>query len=60
MVQDLCTGQTLIQGPNKNDIYEWPQTMHVQPSAMVGVKTSVHEWYKRLGHPSSRTLQSFL
>ena len=59
-VKDLHTGQTLLQGPNKNDIYEWPPTVHVQPSAMVGVKTSVHEWHKRLGHPSSRTLYSLL
>jgi hypothetical protein len=59
-VKDLRTGQTLLQGPNKNDIYEWPLTVPVQPSAMVGVKTSVNEWQKRLGHPSSRTLQSLL
>ncbi|KAG6765992.1 hypothetical protein POTOM_030056 [Populus tomentosa] len=39
-VKDLRTGQILLQGPNKNDVYEWPQTLHVQPSAMVGVKTS--------------------
>jgi hypothetical protein len=35
--------QTLLQCPNKNDIYEWPLTVHVQPSAMIGVKTSVNE-----------------
>ena len=59
-VEDLSTRQTLLQGPNKNDIYEWPQAVHVLPSAMVDVKTSMHEWYKRLGHPSSRTLHSLL
>ena len=59
-MKDLHMGQTLFQCPNKNDIYEWPLTMHVQPSAMVGVKISVNEWHKRLDHLFSRTLQSLL
>lgn len=63
MVQDLRTRETLIRGPNKDDVYEWPKSVHfspIKPLAMIGVKAALHDWHKRLGHPSTRTLQHLI
>lgn len=59
-MQDLRTRETLIRGPNKNVVYEWPKSMHLfnnKPLAMVDVKAALHDWRKRLDRSSARTLE---
>ena len=58
LVKDLRTGATLIRGRNKNDVYVWPESLSPLTSfhAFVGVKAPLIDWYRRLGHPSSRIL----
>ncbi|CAL2238106.1 unnamed protein product [Prunus armeniaca] len=59
-VKDLSTGAVLLQGPNKDDVYEWSSQSLRQPQAMVGVVVSPNLWHRRLGHPHSKTLHQVL
>lgn len=60
-VKDLSTGATLLQGPNKDNTYEWPTTLHGTSShklvAFMRVKLSPYTWHRLLGHLSFRVLE---
>ncbi|CAB4316324.1 unnamed protein product [Prunus armeniaca] len=49
---DMNTGAVLLQGLNKDDVYEWPRS--VRPIGMMGVATPQSAWHQRLGHPHHR------
>ena len=54
LVKDLSTGASLVQGPNKDNIYEWPSTSRItQPTVHSSVAAPVDVWHRRLGHPSN-------
>ncbi|CAL9001359.1 unnamed protein product [Prunus brigantina] len=59
---DLRTGATLLQGPNKNDVYMWPGSMTdvSSPSALVSTASTLHDWHSRLGHPSQPVLDQLI
>lgn len=50
LVKELRTRATLLRGPTKDGVYEWP----VSPPllAFSSIKTSLSEWHHRLGHPA--------
>ncbi|CAL9769278.1 unnamed protein product, partial [Musa acuminata subsp. burmannicoides] len=52
-VTDLSTGASLVQGQNKDNIYEWPSTSQITlPTAHSSIAAPVDVWHRRLGHPS--------
>ncbi|CAL9151225.1 unnamed protein product, partial [Musa hybrid cultivar] len=60
-VMDLSTGASLVQGPNKDNIYEWPSASRMtQPTVHSSVAAPVDVWHRRLGHPSPFIQQKLL
>ncbi|CAL8165948.1 unnamed protein product [Prunus armeniaca] len=59
---DLRTGATLLQGPNKNDVYMWPGSMLdvSSPSTLVSTASTLHDWHSHLGHPSQPVLDQLI
>ena len=61
IVKDLRTGAPLLQGKNKNGVYEWPSSpsrVHQPPLfAFSCVRASLPNWHSRLGHPSTKILR---
>jgi hypothetical protein len=58
VVKDLRTGAPRLRGQNKNDVYEWPNTVGLaapSPIANVSIKAFFRDWHNRLGHPSSKS-----
>jgi hypothetical protein len=63
VVKDLRTGAPRLREQNKNDVYEWPNTVGLAaPSSIanVSIKASFRDWHNRLGHPSSKVLASVI
>jgi hypothetical protein len=63
VVKDLRTEAPRLRGQNKNDVYEWPNTVGLaapSPIANVSIKASFRDWHNRLGHPSSKVLASII
>ena len=43
----------MVQGQNKDNIYEWPSTSQITlPTAHSSIAAPVDVWHRRLGHPS--------
>lgn len=60
-VMDLKTGVQLLQGQARDELYEWPVSSSIKPASYLiylDTKTTLHQWHKRLGHPSLSTLKS--
>ena len=60
LVKDLSTGESLVRGRNRGNIYEWPTTSsshHTKPTAFAIFTVSTDTWHHRLGHPSSQVLK---
>lgn len=61
-VMDLKTGVRLLQGQARDELYEWPvSASSPKPASYLiypDTKTTLHQWHKRLGHPSLATLKS--
>ena len=63
VVKDLRVRAPCLHGQNKNDVYEWPNTVGPaapSPIANVSIKASFHDWHNRLGHPSCKVLASII
>ena len=58
VMKDLSTGPSLIQGPNKGHVYEWPSSSNTNKPihAFHTTKSTVSQWHSHLGHPSFKTL----
>lgn len=59
-VKDLSTGDLLLQGRTKDELYEWP-IPKPPPTAMFSSpspKTTLTYWHSRLGHPSLSILNT--
>ncbi|OMO68753.1 Integrase, catalytic core [Corchorus capsularis] len=57
---DLSTRKPLVQGLNKDGVYEFPPAdslLEGKTLALVGTRQNKRIWHQRLGHPSSQTLQ---
>ena len=54
VVKDLQTGAPLVKGCNQDRVYEWPShvTSLTPILAFANLKTSLHQWHNRFGHPS--------
>lgn len=53
----------LLQGSNKGDIYESPQsggTASIFPCALFGVKASLSSWHNHFSHPYAKILQQIV
>nr|XP_016483849.1 PREDICTED: uncharacterized protein LOC107804460 [Nicotiana tabacum] len=49
VVKDLHTLKPLVQGQNKNGLYEWPHLQPTPPSvSLVSIKAPLHLWHCRL------------
>ncbi|KAM1537481.1 hypothetical protein ACFX10_002493 [Malus domestica] len=61
VIKDRSTGKMLFRGPVRDGFYP----LHGQPfqasySALVSTQASLHQWHKRLGHPSTAILRRIL
>lgn len=54
IVKYLNSGQALLQGPIKQDLYQFPCqiTPHTNPTTLNTSLHSTSTWYHKLGHPS--------
>ena len=63
-VKDLNTGEILLIGEPKDDVYEWLTTFpYVTSSSLLtfsNVKTTSSEWHFRLGHPSFTIMKNIV
>ena len=63
-VKDLNTGEILLIGEPKDDVYEWPTTFPSVTSspllAFSNVKTTSSEWHSRLDHPSFTIMKNIV
>ena len=55
-VKDLQTGEILLHGHTKDNVYEWPTKPSTSIIAFSSVKASPSEWPHRLRHPSESIL----
>ena len=61
LVKDLHTRKPLVQGRNKNGLYEWPHLAPKPPSIhLASTKVPFRLWHCRLGHPHSTILNFVL
>ena len=59
----MTTGAILLQGQNKDGVYEWPNSFFSKsssPLSCVTIKPSSSIWHQRLGHPSTEVLNNLL
>jgi hypothetical protein len=59
VIKDCRTRSILHWGPLKNGLYQLlpSPTSFPSPYSLVGERTSVDQWHKRLGHPALRTVK---
>lgn len=63
VVKDLRTGDPLLRGRNRHDLYEWPSLEHTNKRAAMALSSHfrVHAspaiWHGRLGHPSVKIIK---
>lgn len=60
-VMDLNSGDRLLQGHARNELYEWPVSPTLNPASYAiypDTKATLAQWHTRLGHPSLSTLKS--
>lgn len=60
-VMDLNSGDRLLQGHARNELYEWPVSPILNPASYAtypDTKATLAQWHTRLGHPSLSTLKS--
>lgn len=58
---DLNSGDRLLQGHARNELYEWPVSPTLNPASYAiypDTKATLAQWHTRLGHPSLSTLKS--
>lgn len=57
VIKDLRTGKPILQGKNKHDPHEWPNTGFSPPNFALALSTTVstpassNVWHRCLGHP---------
>lgn len=59
VVKDLTSGQVLLQGPVKQDLYHLPTSLTI-PSTHKAFTSSIQStstWHHKLGHPSSKIMK---
>ncbi|CAN1345150.1 Retrovirus-related Pol polyprotein from transposon TNT 1-94 [Linum perenne] len=58
----LETGQVLLRGDNRNGLYRLPtpSTKSSSIMALSGVRTTLHGWHQRLGHPHESALRNLV
>ena len=65
-VQDHYTGVTLIRGQRRDDVYYWPKSVPLRPSALVlsslvrSSFSTISMWHSRLGHSPLHIFRKFL
>ena len=65
-MQDHHTGVTLVHGQHRDDVYYWPKSFSLQPSALAlsslarSSLAAISMWHNRLDHPSFAIFQKFL
>ncbi|XP_019414569.1 PREDICTED: uncharacterized protein LOC109326332 [Lupinus angustifolius] len=59
IVKDLTSGQTLLQGPLKQDLYHLPSNNNTTPSPHAHLISlqSTSTWHHKLGHPSIKIIK---
>ena len=63
VVKDLRTGARLLQGRNRNGVYEWPSHARSENPPIIAfssVKATIPDWHHRLGHPSSSIISKLV
>ncbi|CAN1836289.1 hypothetical protein LINPERHAP1_LOCUS34716, partial [Linum perenne] len=57
----LVTGKTLLRGDISNGLYRLPSLPRpTQAMALSGVRTTLHGWHRRLGHPHESLLRRLI
>jgi hypothetical protein len=62
VIKDCRTRSILHQGPLKHNLYQLLPSLTSTPSpySLVGKRTSVEQWHKRLRHPALRTMKQVI
>lgn len=59
-VKDRQTGATLLKGPTKDGVYEWPKSSSYPPQVFATIAAKSSDWHRRFGHPSQPILKLLL
>lgn len=61
VVKDCHTGAWLMEGRNKDGVYEWTtHASYPSPVSFSSIRVSSQTWHNRLGHPLSKILNHVL